>query len=358
VELKKTGFHAIHTNLGAKMVAFAGYHMPIQYKSIIQEHQKVRTSVGIFDVSHMGEIEIQGPRALEFINYLITNDARKIDINQAQYTAMCYEDAGIVDDLILYRLATHYLLVINASNIKKDYEWMKENKIEGVEIRNISDSISQLAIQGSRAKDTLQKLTKVDLSGIKFYSFREGELAGVNMIISATGYTGEPGFEIYFDRGYSEDVWNAIMEAGIEFDIAPIGLAARDTLRLEKRYCLYGNDIGASTNPYEAGLGWVIKLDKGNFIGRDSLERIKEEGIKRKLVGFELDSRTIPRHGYVIRKDDKEVGKVTSGCFSPILEKSIGLGYVNVHYANVGETIEILVREKAFSATIVKTPFL
>lgn len=358
MELKKTGFHAIHTNLGAKMVAFAGYHMPIQYKSIIQEHQKVRTSVGIFDVSHMGEIEIQGPRALEFINYLITNDARKIDINQAQYTAMCYEDAGIVDDLILYRLATHYLLVINASNIKKDYEWMKENKIEGVEIRNISDSISQLAIQGSRAKDTLQKLTKVDLSGIKFYSFREGELAGVNMIISATGYTGEPGFEIYFDRGYSEDVWNAIMEAGIEFDIAPIGLAARDTLRLEKRYCLYGNDIGASTNPYEAGLGWVIKLDKGNFIGRDSLERIKEEGIKRKLVGFELDSRTIPRHGYVIRKDDKEVGKVTSGCFSPILEKSIGLGYVNVHYANVGETIEILVREKAFSATIVKTPFL
>jgi aminomethyltransferase len=306
----------------------------------------------------MGEIEIRGPRALEFINYMTTNNAKKIEVYQAQYTAMCYEDGGIVDDLILYRLPNHYLLVVNASNIEKDYEWINENKIDGVEIRNISDSISQLAIQGIKAKDILQKLTKTDLSDIKFYSFREGELARTNMIISATGYTGEPGFELYFDKDYSEDVWNAVLNAGIEFNITPIGLAARDTLRLEKKYCLYGNDIDASTNPYEAGLGWITKLDKGNFIGRISLERIRREGIKRKLIGFELESRIIPRHGYTIRKDNIEVGKVTSGCFSPILEKNIGLGYVNVQYANISESIEIDFRGKTFPAIIVKTPFL
>ncbi len=358
VEPKRTGLYDIHVKLGAKMVEFAGFLMPIQYTSMIEEHRKVRESVGVFDVSHMGEIEIRGPKALELVNYLTINDASKLQVNQAQYTAMCYPDGGIVDDLICYRQEDRYLLVVNASNTEKDYQWILEHQIEGVEIENISERITQLAVQGKNAEPTLQKLTTIDLSAIKFYWFVEGELAGVPMIISRTGYTGEPGFELYFDRKYSEDVWNKVFEAGKEFDIAPIGLGARDTLRLEKKYCLYGNDIDETTNPLEAGLGWITKLQKGDFIGRGALLKIKEEGIKRKLVGFVVEGRVIPRHHYPILVEGKEVGHVTSGCYSPILEKNIGLGYVAVEHAGIGNKIVINARGREVPAEIVKTPFV
>ncbi len=340
------------------MVEFAGFLMPIQYTSMIEEHKKVRESVGVFDVSHMGEIVIRGPRALEFVNYITINDASKLAVNQAQYTAMCYDHGGIVDDLICYRRDDSYLLVVNASNTEKDYRWILEHKIDGVEVENISDQITQLAVQGKNAQPTLQKLTSVDLSAIKFYWFTEGELAGVPMIISRTGYTGEPGFELYFDRKYSEEVWNKVFQAGQEFEIAPIGLGARDTLRLEKKYCLYGNDIDETTNPLEAGLGWITKLQKGDFIGRDALLKVKAEGIKRKLVGFIVAGRAIPRHHYPILVEGKEVGHVTSGCYSPILEKNIGLGYVAIEHAGIGNKIMINARGREVPAEIVKTPFV
>lgn len=358
VALKKTGFYIKHLENKAKLVEFAGYYMPIQYTSILEEHKRVRSTVGIFDVSHMGEMEISGSHALDFIDYITINDASKIEINQAQYTAMCYRDAGIVDDLIVYHFKDRYLLVVNAANIQKDFDWIMENKTTGVNIKNISDEISQLAVQGKKAASTLQKLTDIDLLSIKFYWFVEGELAGIPMIVSSTGYTGEPGFELYFDRKYSEPVWDQIIEAGKEYDIAPIGLGARDSLRLEKKYCLYGNDIDPSTNPLEAGLGWITKLDKEDFIGKDELLKIKQQGIKRKLMGFEVEGRMIPRHGYEIKKNSEPKGFVTSGAFSPILQKNIGLGYVNISYSNIGEEIEIESKGRRVPAKIVKTPFL
>lgn len=358
MEAKKTGLYDIHCRLGGKMVDFAGFKMPIQYSGILEEHKRVRSTVGVFDVSHMGEIEIRGENALKMVNYITINDAAKIALNQAQYSAMCYEDGGIVDDLIVYNRGDHYLLVVNASNLDKDFEWIMRHKMEGTEINNISDSITQLAVQGKSALPTLQKLTAVDLKAIKFYWFTEGKLAGVPMIISATGYTGEPGFELYFDRQYSEEVWNKVFEAGKEFDIAPIGLGARDSLRLEKKYCLYGNDIDQTTNPLEAGLGWITKLDKGDFIGRPAIARVKEQGVRRRLVGFVVEERMIPRHGYVVKKSGAEIGHVTSGAFSPILEKNIGLAYVAAEYAAIDTEIEIEARGKTVPAKIVKTPFV
>jgi len=358
LEAKKTGLYDIHVSLGAKMVEFAGFLMPIQYDSMIEEHKKVRESVGIFDVSHMGEIEVRGPKALEFINYLTINDASKLEVNQAQYTAMCYPEGGIVDDLICYRRRDHYLLVVNASNTPKDYEWIVKNKIEGVQLNNISDSITQLAVQGKNAELILQNLTKVPLSEIKFYWFAEGKLADVEMIISRTGYTGEPGFELYFDRKYSEKIWNLIFEHGKKYQLAPIGLSARDTLRLEKKYCLYGNDIDQTTHPLEAGLGWITKLDKANFIGKAALVKAKEAGLNRKLMGFICDGKMIPRHHYPIQKAGKEIGHVTSGCYSPILDKNIGLGYVALEHAEIGRDISINARGRLMEAKIVKTPFV
>ena len=358
MSVKKTGFYNKHLENNAKIVEFAGFYMPIQYTSILEEHKKVRTTVGMFDVSHMGEIEISGPKAMEYINYITINDVSKVQVNQAQYTAMCYEDGGIVDDLIVYHLGDHYLLVVNAANTQKDFEWVIKNKIDGANIKNVSDEFSQLAIQGKKALDTLQKLTDIDLSKIKFYWFVEGNLAGTQMVISSTGYTGEPGFELYFDRKYSESVWDQIMETGKEFDILPIGLGARDSLRLEKKYCLYGNDIDSSTNPLEAGLGWITKIDKGDFIGKEKLKIIKEKGITRKLMGFEVEGRMIPRHHYEIKKNDENIGFVTSGAFSPVLEKNIGLGYIRIEHANINEEIEIENKGRVASAKIVKTPFL
>ncbi|RLD14719.1 glycine cleavage system aminomethyltransferase GcvT [candidate division KSB1 bacterium] len=358
MELKKTALHDVHVKLGARMVEFAGFHMPIQYHSIREEHRRVRETVGMFDVSHMGEIIVKGPKALDMVQKVTINDASKLAVGQVQYSAMCYEDGGIVDDLLVYRFADHFLLVVNASNKDKDYEWILKNKIDGCEVLDVSDDYTQLAVQGKKAEPTLQKLTDVDLSAIKYYWFTEGELAGVNMIISRTGYTGEPGFELYFANEHAVDVWNKIMEAGKEFDIEPIGLGARDTLRLEKKMCLYGNDIDETTNPLEAGLSWITKLDKGDFIGREALLKIKEEGLKRKLVAIVLEGQGFPRHGYKILKDGKEVGHVTSGTVSPILNKGIAMGYVAIEFAKIGTPLEIDIRGKRVPAVVIKPPFV
>ncbi len=355
---KKTALYHIHASLGAKIVEFAGYLMPVQYTSIIDEHKRVREKVGLFDVSHMGEIEIKGSEALDFVNYMTVNDASKLEINQAQYTVMCYPDGGIVDDLICYRRENSYFLVINASNTKKDHDWIIDNRKEGVEVHNITDNITQLAIQGKNAEKIIQKLTKVPLSDIKYYWFQEDILADTEMIISRTGYTGEPGFELYFDIKYSEAIWEKIMKIGKQYEIAPIGIGARDTLRLEKSYCLYGNDIDHLTTPLEAGLGWITKFDKGDFIGRDALLHQKEAGLRRKLLGFVSEGRIIPRHGYPIEINGINIGQVTSGCYSPVLEKNIGLGYIAIEFAKIGQKITINARDRRISAEIVKTPFL
>jgi len=354
---KKTALYDIHKQLGAKLVEFAGYYMPIQYKGINEEHVRVRTTVGMFDVSHMGEFEFIGPKAIEFLQYMTINDVKKLNIYQAQYSALCYDNGGIVDDLLIYRLPERFIMVVNAANIEKDFEWLQKHLINGVILKNRSDDYSLLAIQGKKAEATLQKLTDVDLSQIKTYWFREGVLSDVDMIMARTGYTGEDGFEIMFSPEYSEKVWHAVMEAGQEFDIEPIGLGARDTLRMEVKYCLYGNDIDQMTNPLEAGLGWITKLEKGDFVGREAIQSVKQEGIQRKLVGFELKGKAIPRHGYKIFNEREEIGIVTSGMFSPILQKPIGLGYVRIDYAKIDSELDIDIRGQKLPAFVVKTPF-
>lgn len=355
---KKTALHDTHVGLGAKMVEFAGYSMPIQYNGIRGEHRKVRETVGVFDVSHMGEIEVTGEKALEMVQRLTINDVSALEIGQAHYTAMCYEDGGIVDDLLVYRYPDKFLLVVNAANKEKDIKWIIKNKLTGCEVKDPSEQITQLAVQGKKAEETLQQLTKVDLSTIKFYWFEEGELAGAPMLISRTGYTGEPGFELYFGNKYAQQVWDAIFEAGAKFDIEPIGLAARDSLRLEKKMCLYGNDIDQTTNPLEAGLGWITKLDKDDFIGADALRKVKDEGLSRRLVAFVLSTPGFPRKGYKMFKDGAELGVVTSGTVSPILEKGIGLGYVAKGFTKIGTAIEIEIRTKMVKAEIIKPPFV
>jgi len=355
--IKKTALYDIHKKLGAKIVEFAGFYMPIQYKGITDEHVRVRTSVGIFDVSHMGEFEFIGPKALDFLQYMTINDIKKLDIYQAQYSALCYDHGGIVDDLLIYRFPNRFIMVVNAANIEKDFEWLQKHLIDGVILKNRSDEYSLLAIQGRKAEATLQKLTDDDLSQMKTYWFEEGVLAGINMMIARTGYTGEDGFEIMFSPEHSERVWQAIMEAGKEFNIETIGLGARDTLRMEVKYCLYGSDIDQTTNPLEAGIGWITKIDKGDFIGRDAIQKVKQEGIQRKLVGFELKGKAIPRHGYKIFNEQSEIGFVTSGMFSPILQKPIGLGYVKIEYSKIDSELNIDIRGRRFPARVVKTPF-
>ncbi len=356
--LKKTALHDIHVKLGARMVDFAGFHMPIQYSSIRAEHLRVRNTVGLFDVSHMGEFELTGAQALDMVQKVTINDAAQLHIGQAQYTAMCYPDGGIVDDLLVYRFKDRFWMVVNAANKEKDYQWVTENQIEGCDIRDISDRITQLAVQGKKADAALQKLTEIDLSAIPFYWFVEGPLADIPMVISRTGYTGEPGFELYFENAHAEEVWNHIMEAGREFDIEPIGLGARDSLRLEKKMCLYGNDIDHTTNPLEARLKWITKFEKGDFIGKDALLKIKEEGVNRSLVAFKLNGKGFPRKGYKIFKDGKEIGVVTSGTVSPVIEQGIGMGYVTKGYGKSGTEIEIEIRRKKIPATVVKPPIV
>ncbi len=361
MNLKRTAFYDTHVGLGAKIVEFGGFEMPVQYTGIIEEHRRVRESVGIFDVSHMGEVYVTGKDALAFVQKITVNDASKLSKGRVQYSAMCYSDGGIVDDLLVYYLDDEcFMLVINASNIQKDFEWMQQNVSGKVKLENRSDAISLLAIQGPNSLATLQKLTAVDLSAIPYYHFTEGKLAGVEMIISRTGYTGELGFEIYFpsDKTTGKKVWDAIMDAGKEFNVGPAGLGARDTLRLEMGFCLYGNDIDQTTHPLEAGLGWITKLDKCDFNGKTVIAKAKAEGLNRKLVGFTLSEKAFPRHGYAIHSNGEKIGDVTSGTFSPILDKGIGMGYIPLKYSKAGTNLSIMIRNREVPATVTGLPFI
>jgi aminomethyltransferase len=358
--MKNTALSHIHEGLGAKMVPFAGYNMPVSYEGVNVEHETVRQGVGVFDVSHMGEFLIEGPKALELIQKVSSNDASKLSAGKAQYSCMPNETGGIVDDLIIYCIAEEkYLLVVNASNIDKDWAHIsKYNESLGAQMRNLSDDYSLLAIQGPKAVEAMQSLTSVDLAEIKFYTFEVADFAGIeHVIISATGYTGSGGFEIYCKNDQVEQVWNKVFEAGADFGIKPIGLAARDTLRLEMGYCLYGNDIDDTTSPLEAGLGWITKFTK-DFVNHEALAAQKEAGITRKLIAFELTEKGIPRQGYdIVDEAGAVIGKVTSGTMSPSLGKGIGLGYVPVDYKAPGSDIRIQIRKKAVAAQVVKLPF-
>ena len=356
---KNIALSHIHEALGAKMVPFAGYNMPVSYEGVNAEHLTVRKSVGVFDVSHMGEFLVMGPNALDLIQKVTSNDASKIVDNQAQYSCFPNATGGIVDDLIVYRFnAEKWLLVVNASNIEKDWNWINSQNTMNAELRNISEDYSLLAIQGPKAVEAMQSLTSENLSEIKFYHFKVASFADIeNVIISATGYTGSGGFEIYCKNSEVEQVWKKVFEAGEAFGIKPIGLAARDTLRLEMGYCLYGNDINDTTSPIEAGLGWITKFTK-EFTNSENLKAQKEEGTSRRLIAFELNERGIPRQGYDIVDDNgNKIGDVTSGTMSPSLNKGIGMGYVTTEHKKVGTEINIQIRKKAVPATIIKLPF-
>lgn len=358
--MKNTALTQKHISLGAKMVPFAGYNMPVSYSGLNEEHATVRNSVGVFDVSHMGEFILKGDNALNLIQKVTSNDASVLTDGKAQYSCLPNHDGGIVDDLIVYRIDEKtYMLVVNASNIEKDWNWIKQNDTWNVDMKNISEDTSLLAIQGPDALQTLQKLTDVKLADIPYYSFVKGKFDGIeNVVISNTGYTGAGGFEIYFENQYAEKIWNDIFEAGKEFGIKPIGLGARDTLRLEMGFCLYGNDIDDTTSPIEAGLGWITKFTK-DFTNRAAIEKQKTEGVTRKLVGFDMIDRGIPRHDYQIADASGNIiGKVTSGTQSPTLSKAIGMGYVNKEFAKADTEIFIMIRDKAIKAKVCKIPFL
>ena len=358
--MKSTALTEKHIALGAKMVPFAGYNMPVQYEGVKAEHETVRKGVGVFDVSHMGEFILKGNKVVDLLQKVTSNDASKMVDGQAQYTCMPNNDGGIVDDLIIYRKSeTEFFIVVNASNIEKDWNWISSHNDLGVEMVNVSEDYSLLAIQGPNTAEALQSLTNIDLAAMKYYTFQIGEFAGVqDVMVSATGYTGSGGFELYIKNGDAAQVWDKVFEAGKSIDIKPIGLAARDTLRLEMGFCLYGNDIDDTTSPLEAGLGWITKFSK-EFTNSQNLKAQKEEGIKRKLVGFVLIDRGIPRHDYIINDvDGNQIGRVTSGTMSPTTNKAIGLGYVTVENAAIGTEIFIEVRNKQLKAIVSKPPFL
>ncbi|QFZ53396.1 glycine cleavage system aminomethyltransferase GcvT [Oceanihabitans sp. IOP_32] len=357
--MKNTALTQTHEALGAKIVPFAGYNMPVQYEGVNIEHDTVRNAVGVFDVSHMGEFIIEGEHALDLIQKVCSNDASKLTVGKAQYSYMPNEHGGVIDDLIIYKLKEdQYLLVVNASNIEKDWNWIQSQNDVGATLRDISDDYSLLAIQGPKAIEAMQSLTSHDLSAIKFYNFVVGDFAGIdNVIISATGYTGSGGFEIYCKNEAVKQIWDKVFKAGADYGIKPIGLAARDTLRLEMGYCLYGNDIDENTSPFEAGLGWITKFTK-DFTNSEALKAEKEGGTKRKLIGFKLDERGIPRHGYdIVDADGNKIGVVTSGTMSPSLGVAIGLGYVPNAFAAADSKIHIQIRKKTIPATVVKLPF-
>ncbi len=357
--MKNTALTHLHESLGAKMLPFAGYNMPILYEGVNAEHETVRNGVGVFDVSHMGEFLLTGDNALALIQKVTSNDASTLTIGRAQYSCLPNNDGGIVDDLIVYRMKENqYLLVVNASNIDKDWEWISSHNDLGVEMRNLSDDYSLLAIQGPKAVEAMQSLTSVDLSAIAYYHFEVGDFAGFeNVIISATGYTGSGGFEIYCKNDQVETIWNKAFEAGAAFGIKPIGLAARDTLRLEMGFCLYGNDINDTTSPLEAGLGWITKFTK-DFVNSENLKKQKEAGVTRKLVGFEMQERAVPRHDYeIVDASGTVIGVVTSGTMSPTLGIGIGLGYVTVAHSAIDSDIYIRIRKNDVAAKVVKLPF-
>ncbi|MGB1040991.1 MAG: glycine cleavage system aminomethyltransferase GcvT [Flavobacteriales bacterium] len=357
--MKKTALTSTHIDLGAKMVEFAGYYMPLQYEGLGIEHETVRKNLGIFDVSHMGEFLISGPTAIDLIQKVSSNDASKLTTGKAQYSCLPNDQGGIVDDLIIYRIKEEqYLLVVNASNMQKDWDWISKHNTMGADMKDLSMNYSLLAIQGPKAVEAMQSLTDVNLSEIKFYNFEVGPFAGIeHVIISATGYTGSGGFEIYCKNEEAKQIWDKVLEAGADFGIKPIGLAARDTLRLEMGYCLYGNDINDTTSPHEAGLGWVTKYTK-DFINSENLKAQKEAGVARKLVGFEMIERGIPRQGYpIVDADGNEIGEVTSGTMSPSLNKGIGMGYVTKEFSKPESEIFVQVRKKQIKAMVVKPPF-
>lgn len=357
--MKNTALTNVHEQLGAKLVPFAGYNMPVQYEGVNIEHETVRNGVGVFDVSHMGEFLLSGENALALIQKVTSNDASVLEIGRAQYSCLPNNDGGIVDDLIIYRIKEHqYLLVVNASNIEKDWNWISSHNDLDVEMRDLSEDYSLLAIQGPKAVEAMQSLTSVDLSAIKYYHFEVADFAGIeHVIISATGYTGSGGFEIYCKNSEVEQVWNKVFEAGASYGIKPIGLAARDTLRLEMGFCLYGNDINDTTSPLEAGLGWITKFTK-EFVNSENLKKQKEAGVTRKLVGFELIDRGIPRHDYeIVDADGNNIGIVTSGTQSPSLGIAIGMGYVKTEFAGIDSEIYIKIRNKDIKAKVVKLPF-
>jgi aminomethyltransferase len=360
--MKNTPFTSKHIEAGARMLEFAGYNMPISYTGINEEHQAVRKNAGVFDVSHMGEFILKGENALDIIQRTTTNDASKLTKGKAQYSCFPNEQGGIIDDLLVYCIEENkvYMLVVNASNIDKDWNWLQKNNDKQVEMHNISDDTCLLAVQGPNATKILQSLTEMDILNLKYYTFAKGMFAGVeNVLVSATGYTGAGGVEIYFEnkKDNADKIWDAIFDAGSAQGIQPIGLAARDTLRLEMGYCLYGNDIDDTTSPLEAGLGWITKFNK-DFIAKDKLQTQKQEGIQRKLIGFEMIDRGIPRHGYeIFDKEGNKIGYVTSGTQSPSLNKAIGMGYVENNYSSIGSEIFIKVREKQLKGSVVKIPF-
>lgn len=355
--LKRTPLHASHVRAGARMVPFGGWDMPVQYAGIVEEHRTVRAAVGLFDVSHMGEFEVEGPRALAALQALATNDVAALEIGQVQYSLLCQPDGGIVDDLTVYRLAPdRYMLTVNAANIDADWQWVTE-RAGGARWRNVSAETALVAVQGPRAEALVGRLSDVAPGGLGYYRFAHGLVGGVRALVSRTGYTGEDGFELYVGAGDAERLWTALLDAGAGDGVAPIGLGARDTLRLEMKYALYGNDIDRSTNPLEAGLGWVVKPAKGEFVGREAIERVRAEGVRRRLVGLEMADRAIARHGYRVLAGGAETGVVTSGSYGPSVDRSIAMAYVATAHAAVGTELAVDVRGQPRPARVVKTPF-
>jgi aminomethyltransferase len=356
--LKRTALYEEHVSAGAKIVPFAGYEMPVQYTGVIDEHTTVRNHVGLFDVSHMGEVEFTGPRALETVNRIITNDLERIEDGQALYTVMCKPEGGIIDDLVVYRFGPERIIIcVNAANRAKDFAWMKAQAGDDCEVTDRSDDYAQIAVQGPRAVELVSRLTEDDVASVGTYRFITGEVAGVESIISRTGYTGEDGFELYTPASEGPAVWRALLDKGADLSVKPAGLGARDSLRLEMRYALYGNDIDETTHPYEAGLGWVVKLDKQAFVSKDALVKIKADGWTRKMVGFEMVGRGIARHGYEVVDGEEVIGTVTSGTKGPSVNKAVGIAYVTKDRAKVGSRIDVRIRGRSVEAKVVKTPF-
>jgi aminomethyltransferase len=357
--LKRTPLFEQHQLLGGKIVPFAGFEMPVQYPAgILAEHQAVRRTAGLFDVSHMGELDVRGPDALAFLQFVTTNDVSKLVVGQAQYSAICREDGGVLDDCIVYRFADHYMVVVNASNLDKDRDWIMAHTADhAVQVTDESDATGLIALQGPLAQQILQRLTETELDSIGYYHFTEGDVAGVRCVISRTGYTGEDGFELYLPAQHTAQVWQRLLEAGQQDGIMPAGLGARDSLRLEMGYALYGNDMDERRTPLEAGLGWITKLDKGDFIGRDALLRQKEQGVQHRLIGFVCQERGFPRHGYAVHIDGEAAGEVTSGIVSPMLQQGVGMCYVPAAAAKPGTRVDIMVRDKPIPAQLARPPF-
>lgn len=359
-ELKKTPLYDLYEKYGAKTIDFGGWDLPVQFSSIKEEHEAVRSKAGVFDVSHMGEIEVKGEKALDFLQYVMTNDVSKLQTNKAQYTAMCYENGGTIDDLIIYKRAENdYLLVVNAANREKDLAWLEQHKFDGVEINDLSDEISLIAIQGPLAEKVLQKLTTEDLSKIGFFAFKDDvDIAGRKALVSRSGYTGEDGFEIYCKNEDAPFLWEKILEVGKEDGVIPCGLGARDTLRFEAKLPLYGQELGEDISPLEGGIGFAVKVDKeADFIGKEALKQQKENGLKRKVVGIEMIEKGIPRHGYEVYAQDKRIGTVTTGTQSPTLKKNIGLALLDSDYCALDTEVEVQIRKKRVKAKVVATPF-